>query len=1032
VYFELHALSNFSFLRGASQPEELVAQAKALNYAGLALTDECSLAGVVRAHVAAKEHGVPLIIGTELNCIDGLKVIVLATDRASYGALSRLISKARRATRKGCYSLTRTDLENALPGCLVLWLPHTDKAGLLRQEPDGRWLRERFTGNLWIGVELTTCGHDARRLELLQTLGKTLQLPCVAAGDVHMHRRSRRALQDVMTAIRLRVPLHAAGYALYPNGERCLRSLQRLRELYPAELLAQTVAIAERCTFKLDELRYEYPEEIVPPGETPASHLRALTLQGCAYRWPQGAPAAVRETIEHELRLIAELKFEPFFLTVHDVVEYARSQNILCQGRGSAANSTVCYCLRITEVDPSRMSMLFERFISKERNEPPDIDVDFEHERREEVIQYIYGKYKRERAALAATVICYRPRSALRDVGKALGLDLAQVDRLARGMQWWDGQRIDPERIRASGFDPEDPVIARLIALAAEILGFPRHLSQHVGGFVIARGRLDELVPIENATMPDRTVIQWDKDDLDALGLLKVDVLALGMLTAIRRAFDLVNEFGGSSAVAGELKLASVPSEDSAVYDMICRADTTGVFQIESRAQMSMLPRLRPRNFYDLVIEVAIVRPGPIQGEMVHPYLRRRSGEEPVSYPSKEVEAVLKRTLGVPIFQEQVMQLAIVAAGFSPGEADRLRRAMAAWKRKGGLEPFQKQLIDGMRERGYEDSFAQQIFKQILGFGEYGFPESHSASFALLVYTSAWLKHYEPAAFCAALINSQPMGFYAPAQLVRDARGHGVEVRTVDVTISASDCTLERREDGRPALRLGLRLVKHLSQEGAARLLAARAVRAFDNIADMAERAALDRRDLEALAAADALAKLSGHRHRAVWQVTGVERALPLLPAATTVDEGIPLLRAPREGQDIVADYGSLGLTLRRHPLALLRDKLQRRGIVPTQELWERPNGKMVITAGLVITRQRPGSAGGVTFVTMEDETGYVNLIVWNRVAIEQRAALLESRLLEVHGKLQREGDVQHVIAQRLTNLSSMLGDLVVASRNFH
>jgi len=1048
VYVELHALSNFSFLRGASHPEELVAQAKALNYAGLALTDECSLAGVVRAHVAAKEHGLPLIIGTELNCLDApagrpqggdqdgpsqLKIIALATNRASYGALSRLISKARRATRKGCYSLTRADLENALPGCLVLWLPRMDKAGLLRQEQDGRWLRERFSGNLWIGVELLTGGHDARRLECLETLGKTLRLPCVAAGDVHMHRRSRRALQDVLTAIRLRVPLHAAGYALYPNGERCLRSLQRLRELYPAALLAQTVAIAERCIFKLDELRYEYPEEIVPPGETPASHLRALTLQGCRYRWPGGTPAAVRESIEHELRLIAELKFEPFFLTVHDVVEYARSQNILCQGRGSAANSTVCYCLRITEVDPSRMSMLFERFISKERNEPPDIDVDFEHERREEVIQYIYRKYGRERAALAATVICYRPRSALRDVGKALGLDLAQVDRLARGMQWWDGQRIDPERIRASGFDPENPVIARLIALAAEILGFPRHLSQHVGGFVIARGRLDELVPIENATMPERTVIQWDKDDLDALGLLKVDVLALGMLTAIRCAFDLVNEFGGSSAAAGgELELENVPSEDSAVYDMICRADTTGVFQIESRAQMSMLPRLRPRNFYDLVIEVAIVRPGPIQGEMVHPYLRRRSGEEPVSYPSKEVEAVLKRTLGVPIFQEQVMQLAIVAAGFSPGEADRLRRAMAAWKRKGGLEPFQKQLIDGMRERGYEDSFAQQIFKQILGFGEYGFPESHSASFALLVYTSAWLKHYEPAAFCAALINSQPMGFYAPAQLVRDARAHGVEVRAVDVTISASDCTLERREDGRPALRLGLRLVKHLSQEGAARLLAARTVRPFDSIADMAERAALDRRDLEALAAADALAKLSGHRHRAVWQVTGVERALPLLPAATAVDEGIPLLRAPREGQDIVADYGSLGLTLRRHPLALLRDKLQRRGIVPTQELWERPNGKMVITAGLVITRQRPGSAGGVTFVTMEDETGYVNLIVWNRVAIEQRAALLESRLLEVHGKLQREGDVQHVIAQRLTNLSSMLGDLVVASRNFH
>jgi error-prone DNA polymerase len=1060
VYAELHALSNFSFLRGASQPEELVAQAKSLNYSGLALTDECSLAGVVRAHVAAKKLGLPLIIGTELNCLDErggskpeptpagrpqgeghdgpsqLKLVVLATDRASYGAMSRLISKARRATRKGCYALARAEVEEALAGCLIIWLPRADKTAWQRQEEDGRWLRERFAGRLWIGVELLTGGHDTRRLELLETLGKTLTLPCVAAGDVHMHRRSRRALQDVLTAIRVRKPLQAAGYALFPNGERSLRPLQRLSELYPAPLLAQTLRIAERCTFKLDELRYEYPEEIVPTGETPTSHLRTLTMRGCAYRWPQGAPAAVRENIEHELRLIAELKFEPFFLTVHDVVDYARSQKILCQGRGSAANSTVCYCLRITEVDPSRMSMLFERFISKERNEPPDIDVDFEHERREEVIQYIYGKYGRERAALAATVICYRPRSALRDVGNALGLDLVQVDRLARGMQWWDGQRIDPERIRALGVDPEDPVIARLIALAAEILGFPRHLSQHVGGFVIARGRLDELVPIENAAMPDRTVIEWDKDDLDALGLLKVDVLALGMLTAIRRAFHLVNEFGGSSAAAAagafELELASVPSEDSAVYDMICRADTTGVFQIESRAQMSMLPRLKPRNFYDLVIEVAIVRPGPIQGEMVHPYLRRRSGEEEVTYPSKEVEAVLKRTLGVPIFQEQVMQLAIVAAGFSPGEADRLRRAMAAWKRKGGLEPFQKQLIDGMRAKGYADSFAQQIFKQILGFGEYGFPESHSASFALLVYTSAWLKHYEPAAFCAALINSQPMGFYAPAQLVRDARAHGVEVRAVDVTISDWDCTLQRREDGRPALRLGLRLVKHLSREGAARLLAARAQRAFGSIADMAERAALERRDLKALAAADALTKLTGHRHRAVWQVTGVERALPLLPAATAVDEGIPLLRAPREGQDIVADYGSLGLTLRRHPLALLRDKLQRRGVMPTQELWEQPSGKWLTTAGLVITRQRPGSAGGVIFVTLEDETGYVNLIVWDRVAVEQRAALLESRLLEVSGKLQREGDVQHVIARRLTNLSSLLGDLVVASRNFH
>ncbi len=1170
MYAELHALSNFSFLRGASHPEELVAQAKHLNYRALALTDECSLAGVVRAHVAAKQCELPLIIGAELGCVDALKLVALATDRASYGALSRLITRARRGAAKGHYVLERRDLENALDGCLILWLPQTGGALLPRQAADGRWLRERFAGRLWLGVELLTGGSDAKRLALLQALGAALELPRVAAGDVHLHRRSRRALQDVLTAIRLGIPLHEAGVRLFPNGERCLRPLERLRELYPAALLEQTLAIAERCTFNLEELRYEYPEEIVPAGETPTSHLRALTWAGCAKRWPQGAPPAVRKGLEHELRLIAELKFEPFFLTVHDVVQFARSQSILCQGRGSAANSMVCYCLQITEVDPSRMSMLFERFISKERNEPPDIDVDFEHERREEVIQYIYGKYGRERAALAATVICYRPRSALRDVGKALGFDLAEVDRLASGMQWWDGQRIDPERIRASGFDPGDVRTRRLMALTAEILGFPRHLSQHVGGFVIARGRLDELVPIENAAMPERTVIEWDKDDLDALGLLKVDVLALGMLSAIRRAFGLINDFGATPRVAGELNMATVPSEDAAVYDMICRADTVGVFQIESRAQMSMLPRLKPRNYYDLVIEVAIVRPGPIQGEMVHPYLRRRNGEEAVNYPSKEVEGVLKRTLGVPIFQEQVMQLAIVAAGFSPGEADGLRRAMAAWKRKGGLEPFQRKLIDGMRAKGYAESFANQIFNQILGFGEYGFPEcvvgdtrvidadtgrwvtiedvfrgtarlentlacdaelklrsrkvlrviqsgikpvwrmraasgheicataehpfmtlcgwrnlgelrvgdhvatarsssdiywdrivsiepvgdketfdlkiegdhnfvanhfvvhnSHSASFALLVYTSSWLKHYEPAAFCAALLNSQPMGFYAPAQLVRDARAHGVEVRAASAEASGWDSTLERRDDGRPALRLGLRLVRRLSEEGARRLIAARAVRSFADIADLAERAALDRRDLEALAASDALAGIAGHRYRAFWQVSGVERALPLLGTDTAVPEGIPLLRAPREGHDIVADYGSLGLSLRRHPLALLRKRLEARGIVPTEALWDLPTGRRVTTAGLVITRQRPGSASGVTFVTMEDETGHVNLIVWKRVAEEQRAALLGSRLLEVRGALQREGDVLHVIAQRLTDLSALLGELAFESRDF-
>ncbi len=1031
MYAELHALTNFSFLRGASQPEEMVLQAATLEYRALAITDECSLAGVVRAHVAAKKYAMPLIIGAELNCLDGLKCVVLATNRASYAALSRLVSKARRATSKGSYALERADLEHTLEGCLLIWLPSPARMPLPQHERDGRWLRERFSGRLWIGVELLTGGSDMRRLELLQTLAKRMDLPLVAAGDVHMHRRSRRALQDVLTAIRLNTPLREVGYALFPNGERCLRPLPRLQELYPPALLAESLRIAERCTFTLDELRYEYPEEIVPAGTTPTRHLRALTERGSARRWPAGVPAAVRSGIEHELKLIEELQFEAFFLTVHDIVQYARSQHILCQGRGSAANSMVCYCLEITEVDPSRMAMLFERFISKERNEPPDIDVDFEHERREEVIQYVYQKYGRERAALAATVISYRPRSALRDVGKALDFSLEEVDRLARSMQWWDGQRIDPERVRAAGFDPAEPRLTRLMTLTAQIMGFPRHLSQHVGGFVIARGRLDELVPIENAAMAERTVIQWDKDDLDALGLLKVDVLGLGMLSAIRRSFDLVNDFGGP-ATTRKLTLATVPAEDPAVYDMICRADTVGVFQIESRAQMSMLPRLRPRNYYDLVIEVAIVRPGPIQGEMVHPYLRRRNGEEPVTYPSPAVEAVLKRTLGVPIFQEQVMKLAIEAAGFTPGQADALRRAMAAWKRKGGLEPFQKQLTEGMRERGYPESFAQQIFNQILGFGEYGFPESHAASFALLVYSSAWLKHHEPAAFCAALLNSQPMGFYAPAQLVRDARAHGVEVRPVAVGISDWDCTLERREDGRPALRLGLRLVKHLSREGALRLLAARLESPFASLADLAGRAALDRRDLEALAAADALAGMSGHRHRAVWQVSGVERALPLLPADTVAAEGLPMLRAPLEGEDIIADYGSTGLTLRRHPLALLRDRLAARGVTPNQALWDEPDGRSVLAAGLVITRQRPGSAGGVTFVTLEDETGNVNLIVWERVATAQRAALLESRLLLVQGTVQREGDVLHVIARRLTNLSDMLGELVVVSRNFH
>jgi error-prone DNA polymerase len=876
---------------------------------------------------------------------------------------------------------------------------------------------------------LLTTGRDRRRLESLQSLGAALALPLVAAGDVHMHARGRRALQDVLTATRLGTTVERAGLALHPNGERHLRPLARIAELHPPELLQATLEIASRCTFSLDELRYEYPREIVPEGHTPASWLRALTEEGMRHRWPEGAPDATRAAIEHELQLIADLEYEPFFLTVHDVVRFARSRHILCQGRGSAANSAVCFCLGITEVDPARMSLLFERFISKERNEPPDIDVDFEHERREEVIQYLYGKYGRHRAALAATVICYRPRSALRDVAKAMGLDALQVDALTRSMQWWDGRRIDEQRVREAGLDPATPVLARVLTLARQLLGFPRHLSQHVGGFVIARDLLESLVPVENATMADRTVIQWDKDDLDALGLLKVDVLGLGMLSAIRRAFDLVHGSRGR-----RWSLAEVPAEDPAVYDMIGHADTVGVFQIESRAQMAMLPRLRPRSYYDLVIEVAIIRPGPIQGDMVHPYLRRRAGLEAVTYPSAEVEGVLKRTLGVPIFQEQVMQLAIVAAGFTPGEADQLRRAMAAWKRKGGLGHFEDRLIRGMRERGYAEEFARRIFQQILGFGEYGFPESHAASFALLVYVSAWLKCHEPAAFAAALINSQPMGFYAPSQIVQDAQRHGVEVRPVDVHASDWDCTLER-VDGTdaPALRLGLRLVKGLPEQAGRRLVTARVQSdgRFASVQRMAELAQLGRRETGCLAAAGALAGLGGHRHRAAWQVAGLEPALPVLPEIR-IAEGIPLLRAPHEGEDIVADYSHVGLTLRRHPVALLRTRLAPRGMLDSRSLRERPNGSSVRTAGLVITRQRPGSAEGVTFVTLEDEFGSVNVIVWRDLAERQRQALVGSRLMGVAGRLQLEGEVMHVIAHRLLDLSPLLGGLRAESRDFH
>ena len=785
AYSELHCLTNFTFLRGASHAEALVVRAQELGYSALAITDECSLAGVVRAHVAAKQHGLKLIIGTEVQIEDGPKLVLLATNRESYGHIAALITRARRRAVKGSYRVTLGDLEQNLDHCLVLLVPPSahlrlddlDVATPIEIEGKGTWqatlqhalyLHRRFPQRAWIAVELLSGPNDKAQLAMLHELAALSGLPLVAAGDVHMHLRSCKPLQDTLTAIRLGVTVAAAGHHLQPNAERHLRPRAALARIYPLELLAETQRIADLCDFSLDVLRYEYPHELTPPGKTPAVYLRELTYEGLARRYPQGTPPHVVKQIEHELQLLSELQYEHFVLTVYDVVTFARSQHILCQGRGSAANSAVCYALGITEVDPARMSMLFERFVSRERDEPPDIDVDFEHQRREEVIQYIYNKYGRDRAALAATVISYRAKSALRDVGKALGLEAAQIERLARSMSWWDGRKAIPERLRECGIDPQSELCNHLILLINLIIGFPRHLSQHVGGFIISQGPLGRLVPIENAAMPERSVIQWDKDDLEALGLLKVDVLALGMLSAIRRTLDFVSHMNAGRGAPLTMQQILDRGDDQAVYQMIQRADTIGVFQIESRAQMTMLPRLRPERFYDLVIEVAIVRPGPIQGGMVHPYLRRRQGLEPVSYPSEAVKAVLERTLGVPIFQEQVMQLAIVAAGFTPGEADQLRRSMAAWKKKGGLEHFHPRLLKGMLERGYTREFAEQIYQQICGFGEYGFPESHSASFALLAYVSSWLKHYEPAAFLAGMLNSQPLGF-----LFRLATGAG-------------------------------------------------------------------------------------------------------------------------------------------------------------------------------------------------------------------------------------------------------------------
>jgi error-prone DNA polymerase len=1028
AYAELHALSDFSFQRGASSARELFERAKDLGYGALAVTDECSLSGIVRALEASLEMALPLIVGSEFRLSDGTVLVLLVENQAGYTELCHLITLARRRARKGSYELHRDDLEVLGEGLCLLWAPGAWNASeAAAHEERAAWVARHFTGRAWLAVELHRSQHDEADLLTLRALAARHALPCVAAGDVHMHLRRRRALQDAMTAIRVNRPLAEAGAALFPNGERHLRRRETLARIYPRDLLDETQVVAARCIgFDIRGINYVYPHELVPEGMDATTHLRQLTWEGVATRWPGGIDDELRLRIEKELTLVAAMKYEAFFLTVHDIVRFARSRQILCQGRGSAANSVVCFCLGITEVNPAQINTLFERFISLERDEPPDIDVDFEHERREEVLQYVFNKYGRERAALAATVISYRRKSAARDIGRALGLSEDQLDQLSRAYSHAHGEVPITVRLAERGFDISSRTIRQLVVLVEELNGMPRHLSQHVGGFVISDTPLHHLVPVENAAMDDRTIIQWDKDDLETMKLLKVDCLALGMLTCMRKAIDLLR----LHEIQDYPRLADIPMDDAATYDMIQAADTVGVFQIESRAQMSMLPRLKPARYYDLVIQVAIVRPGPIQGGMVHPYLQRRKlPPEEIVY-EHNVRPVLERTLGVPIFQEQVMHVLQVVADFTPGESDELRRSMAAWKRRGGLQKFEPKIRRNMSKNGYSPAFTQQIIDQIQGFGSYGFPESHAAGFALIAYASSFLKCHHPAVFTCALLNSQPMGFYAPAQLVADVRQHGVEVRPPDVTASAWDCTLEpsTRKPGVLALRLGLRMISGLSADLGTRVVAAREQAPLRDLADLAHRAHLNRFERERLADAGALRTLSGHRHRARWESAGIERTLPLLDA---VREERTTLRPPTQAENVFADYATHGLSLSGHPLSLVRKKLLSRRVRHARDLLSVRNGAWLRHAGLVTVRQRPQTASGITFVTLEDETGQVNVIVRPKVAEACRQALLDAVLLAVDGQWQSIDGVRHLVAHRLLDFSDLLPSLGSVSRDF-
>ncbi len=1029
-YSELQVTSNFSFLRGASHPHELVAKAAELGYEKIAITDRNTLAGIVRAHAAAREHNIKIIPACRLDLLDGPSLLAYPTNKEAYGRLSALLTTGNRRAEKGKCFISRDDVYQHAEG--IIFVAVMPRKLNRRFEFEKEFIsaiadyRKVLGRSLYLAATRTYLGNDDKLIFRISQLSENFNIPVVATGDIHYHCPSRRELelQDVLTCVREKCTIQQAGFRLHQNAERYMKAVDEMKRLFRRfpEAIANTQKIADACMFSLDELKYIYPEEINASGRSPMEELEHLTWQGAHEFYGKVVPEKVVNMIRHEMEFVAKMDYANYFLFVDDIVREARRRGILCQGRGSAANSAICFCLGITSVNPMKFDLLFERFISPARNEPPDIDVDFEHERREEIIQYIYDKYGRDRAAIVATVTQQHQKGAIRDVGKAMGLSVDTIGRLSSSLWEYTDEWFDKERVLEQGLNPEDAHLKKTLELTAQMMGFPRQLGQHTGGFVVTQGKLTDLCPILNARMEDRTNIEWNKDDIDALGFLKVDVLALGMLTCIRKAFDLCRAHYGL-----DLTLANIPQDDPDVYGMISAADTLGVFQIESRAQMSMLPRLRPKEFYDLVIEVAIVRPGPIQGDMVHPYLRRRNGEEPIVYPSPELEKILGRTLGVPLFQEQAMKIAIVAAGFTPAEADGLRRSMATFKFKGMVNQWEKKLIDGMMKKGYSEEFAKRIFKQLEGFGSYGFPESHAASFALLVYVSCWLKHYYPDAFAAALLNSMPMGFYQPAQIVIDAQKHSVDVREVDINYSLWDNLLEEKKGKYYAMRLGFRQIKGIREEEMELLIAGRAD-GYKSITALRD-AGVSIAALERLADSDAFRSLGRDRRKALWEVSALQD-MPVemfkgQPSESVLETQVELPLMGK-GEHVVQDYATVGLSLKAHPVSFVRDQLEMLRIRSCHNINnEATDGQLVKVAGLVLVRQRPGTAGGVCFITIEDETGYSNLVVFEKLFQTYRKEILHSRLLMVEGRLQREGQVVHVIVSKCFDLTKMLGKLV-------